>query len=117
MSGPARGNHIQVDAPQSGAFLFLQTRRYAFRSANDPAMVVRGRGLYEKRCASCHGLRGRGRQGYSCIAGLPQKYVSSTLTHFREKSGGRTSALMADVASTLSNDDIDVLSAFISSLR
>ncbi len=46
----------------------VQTRRYEYKRPDDPAMVVRG----------------RGKQGYSYIAGLPEKYVSSTLTHFRE---------------------------------
>ncbi len=94
-----------------------QTRRYDYRRSVDPALVLRGRDLYEKKCASCHGPGGRGKQGYSNISGLPVKYVSSTLTHFREKTGGRTNDLMMAVASKLSNDDIDMLSAYISSLH
>lgn len=78
----------------------VRTRRCEYKRPDDPAMVVRGRGLYEKRCTRCHGPRGRGKEGYSYIAGQPEKYVSRSLTYFREKSGGGVNALMAAAAST-----------------
>jgi len=94
-----------------------QKRRADYQRPSDPSMVLRGRGLYTKNCASCHGPGGRGKQRYSYVAGQPTKYVASTLTHFREKTGGRNNSLMTAVASNLSNDDIDALSAFISNLQ
>lgn len=94
-----------------------QTRRNDYRRPEDPAMVIRGREMYKKKCAGCHGTDGRGKPGYSYVAGQSAKYLSSTLTHFRENTGGRNNAVMAAITSKLSNDDIDALSVFISSLH
>ena len=94
-----------------------QERRTEFSTSMDPALLVRGREIYEKNCISCHGDDGRGKEGYAYIAALPEKYIAGTLTRFREPDGHRVNALMAAAASTLSNDDIDALAAYLSNLR
>lgn len=83
----------------------------------NPKLVFTGREIYGRECASCHGDDGKGRVGYSYIAGQPVKYTVSTLVNFREREKGRTDPLMIAVSQTLSNNDIDALAAYIASLR
>ncbi|KPK12663.1 MAG: hypothetical protein AMJ68_01070 [Acidithiobacillales bacterium SG8_45] len=94
-----------------------QQRSSEFVSGTDPALLVRGREIFEKNCVSCHGDDGRGKAGYAYIAALPEKYIAGTLTRFREPNGQRANALMAAAASNLSNEDIDALAAYLSNLR
>jgi cytochrome c553 len=98
-------------------FYANQQRRTEFVPSVDPALLVRGREIFEKNCVSCHGDDGRGKEGYAYIAALPEKYIASTLTRFREPDSHRINALMAAAASNLSNDDIDALAAYLSNLR
>ena len=83
----------------------------------DPEALIAGREIFDKSCVSCHGEDGRGKEGYAYVAGLPAKYIASTLTRFREADKHRHSALMSAVAKDLGNDDIDALATYISSLR
>ena len=92
-------------------------RRIADSLDQDPAVLVAGRELFEKGCTSCHGEDGRGKEGYAYVAGLPEKYIASTLTRFREADKHRKNTLMSAVAMNLSNSDIDSLATYISSLR
>lgn len=83
----------------------------------DPAVLVTGREIFDRECIGCHGEDGKGKEGYAYIAGLPLKYVASTLTHFREREKGRTNALMSAVIKSMSNDEIDAIAAYVSSLH
>lgn len=83
----------------------------------DPAVLVRGREIFDRECIGCHGKDGKGKEGYAYIAGLPLKYVASTLTHFREREKGRTNALMSAVIKPMSNEEIDAIAAYVSSLH
>ena len=83
----------------------------------DPAVLVTGREIFERECIGCHGDDGKGKEGYAYVAGLPLKYVASTLTHFREREKGRTNALMSAVVKQMSNEEIDAIAAYVSSLH
>lgn len=83
----------------------------------DPAVLVTGREIFERECIGCHGDDGKGMEGYAYIAGLPLKYLASTLTHFREREKGRTNALMSAVVKQMSNEEIDAIAAYVSSLH
>ena len=97
---------------------YANQRRLANVASNaDPALLVRGQEIFEKNCISCHGDDGRGKEGYAYIAALPEKYIAGTLTRFREPNSHRINVLMAAAASTLSNEDIDALAAYLSNLR
>ncbi len=94
-----------------------QRRVAPVESGVDPAVLVTGRETFDKHCVSCHGGDGKGKEGYAYIAALPSKYISSTLTHFREREKGRTNSLMSAVMQKLTNEQIDALAAYVSSLR
>jgi cytochrome c553 len=66
-----------------------------------------------KVCEACHGLTGESVDPmYPNLAGQYKSYLTQALSDYR--SGSRTNAIMAGFAKTLSNQDIEDLSAWYS---
>ena len=66
-----------------------------------------------KVCEACHGLTGESVDPiYPNLAGQYKNYLKQALSDYR--SGSRTNAIMAGFAKTLSNQDIEDLSAWFS---
>jgi len=67
------------------------------------------------QCVACHGIQGLApNPTFPHLAGQNAAYLESQLRHFR--SGERYHPLMTPVAETLSDQDIDELAAYYSSL-
>ncbi|WP_415882274.1 c-type cytochrome [Neptuniibacter sp. QD34_54] len=67
-------------------------------------------------CAACHGEKGISKLPmYPNLAGQKAAYLAKQLRDF--KSGARKDLVMAPMSSTLSDADIDNLSAYYSSLK
>ena len=67
-------------------------------------------------CAACHGGEGvSSNPEWPNLAGQKAKYLALQLKAFRD--GGRDSPLMSPMAKPLSNDDIDNISAYYTSLK
>lgn len=66
-------------------------------------------------CAGCHGPQGVSTiPGYPHLAGQKAGYLVASLKHFR--SGDRASSIMGPMAQPLSDENINDLAAFYSSL-
>ncbi|HJP97316.1 MAG TPA: cytochrome c [Rhodanobacteraceae bacterium] len=66
-------------------------------------------------CEACHGKDGNGiAPNYPALAGQYQDYLQQALHEY--KSGRRTNAIMNGMAAPLSDQDIDDLAAYFSSL-
>ncbi len=66
-------------------------------------------------CAACHGDDGDGTaSNYPALAGQYQDYIEQALHGYQN--GKRTNAIMNGMASPLSNQDIEDLAAYFSSL-
>lgn len=67
-------------------------------------------------CIACHGPNGEGnaQAGYPIIAGLSAEYIAQQLHSFKQ--GTRKNALMAPIASALTESDIADLAAYYASL-
>ena len=74
----------------------------------DPALMARGKQLYETHCVDCHGADGRSEKGYARLAGQRPEYVAKMLREFRTPSGKRFSPVMYSRAFMLRNEQ-DVL--------
>lgn len=93
-------------------------------TGGDKAKAVLGKAkVTEAGCAACHnagGLRGTGAAGISAsrtwpnLAGQNAGYLTVALKSFRDDS--RSHAVMSSVAKTLSDSDIDNLSAYFASV-
>lgn len=71
-------------------------------------------------CIACHGPKGNGTSlsGFPDISGQHSVYISSQLKSFR--SGGRANSLngmMADIAKRMTDEDIEVISSYVSGLH
>ena len=66
-------------------------------------------------CEACHGADGNGiAPNYPALAGQYQDYIKQVLHEYKD--GQRTNAIMNGMASPLSDQDIDDLAAYFSSL-
>lgn len=76
-----------------------------------------GNGAGAAACSSCHGADGAGMTGtpFPRIAGLDATYLSNQLRAFRE--GTRTEPVMAVNANALTEEEIDAVAAYFSTLE
>lgn len=91
----------------------------------DPALVEAGRQLYlggnlERgitACTACHGPTGQGNPmaGYPVVAGQHAVYSAIALRAYA--SGERANAIMQDIASRMSEEDIAAVTSYIQGLR
>jgi len=67
-------------------------------------------------CALCHGSNGISTKDvYPNLAGQKEGYLAKALTDFR--SGARKDPLMSNIAKSLSDEDINNIAAYFSSLK
>jgi len=77
---------------------------------------VAGAEKAEEVCATCHAADGNGIDStYPRLAGQYADYMAKALEDYR--SGARQNAVMAGFATTLSDEDIENLSAYYASLQ
>lgn len=95
----------------------------------DPDLVDEGEALYRggdtskdvAACTACHGPQGKGNEpaGYPRVSGQSSDYVVQTLKDY--KSGDRVhddnSQIMGDIASKLSESDIEAVAEYIEGLH
>jgi len=81
----------------------------------DPVQIARGATLYHQHCVACHGEIAHGSDQNARLAGQNPAYLKQRLTAFRQLSGPASSP-MTDIARGLNENEIDQLSAYLSSL-
>jgi cytochrome c553 len=88
-----------------------------FPEPADPEEVRLGEQYYASVCQACHGADGRGEKGYSWLAGQKPEYIRRALERYRERTGGRLDPTMVAVTHKLTDEEIDSLAAYISTMR
>ncbi|GGC63882.1 cytochrome c4 [Marinobacter halophilus] len=95
----------------------------------DPELIDRGQALYRggnmasgvAACAGCHSPSGAGNEpaGYPALGGQTAGYVAQQLKAYRdgERAAGANAAIMMDVASKLSDSEIEALANYVSGLN
>ena len=100
-------------------------------AGEDETWAARGARLYRSgsadhgtpACMACHGPSGRGNPGskFPALAGQHTDYTKMKLTEFRDGAiwgrGDNASPIMAEVAKTLSDADIEALSTYVEGLH
>jgi len=77
--------------------------------------IEMGESIYSQSCAQCHGRAGRGSGAFPALTGQEEEYIANRLTQYREgETVGSNTALMRGPASSLSDEDINALSIYIS---
>jgi cytochrome c553 len=80
--------------------------------------LERGKTLYVKDCASCHGDRGEGKaeKFYPMVAGQHFKYLLREARFIRDGNRGNANPDMVKVIKSYSNDDLEAVSDYMSGL-
>lgn len=85
----------------------------AARSKADAGQAVRGRELFVKLCARCHGDDAHGNDLYPRLAGQHFAYLQSSITRYRDGTGVRNNQLMSIATAPLKNDDIVAIANYL----
>jgi len=101
----------------------------ALKTVPDPSLVDRGRRIYlggnnassTAACIACHGPTGRGNPA-SAVPAISGQYAVYTVAQLEKYANGeRTSdgptRVMRDIATTLSDDDIEAVAAYMQGLH
>jgi cytochrome c553 len=94
----------------------------------NPELADQGEALYRggnlasgvPACAACHNPQGKGNEpaGYPHLGGQSAEYVAKTLNDYRDASrGGYKSQIMVDIASRLTDEEIEAVASYISGLH
>lgn len=97
--------------------LYYSTQKVHNRNSYRPDLYSTGQALFKDKCTNCHGEEGHGKATYPRIAGQPVEYLANTLISYRTNPTRRPSSPMQGMAASLSNNDIEALIAFISSMK
>jgi|TARA_A100001388_G_C28643390_1_gene438225 cytochrome c553 len=100
------------------AYLFFSLLAFNLNNHAFSSDLSKGKEL-SASCAACHGDEGISlNPTWPKIAGQNPKYLASQLYEFRKgPDGNRNNAVMYGIAMTLSDDDIENLSAYYASLK
>lgn len=95
----------------------------------DPELVEQGQALYRggnlasgvAACAACHSPQGKGNEpaGYPRLSGQSAEYVVKTLREYRngQRAGGANAQIMVDIASRLTDAEIEAVASYVSGLH
>ncbi|MGM0952904.1 MAG: c-type cytochrome [Pseudomonadota bacterium] len=95
----------------------------------DPDLVDQGEALYRggnmasgvPACAGCHNPKGDGNEpgGYPAIGGQSAEYLANQLKAYRagERDGTNNASIMVDVATELTDSEIEAVASYISGLN
>ena len=94
----------------------------------NPELADQGESLYRggnlasgvPACAACHNPQCKGNEpaGYPHLGGQSAEYVVKTLNDYRDASrGGYKSQIMVDIASRLTDEEIEAVASYISGLH
>jgi mono/diheme cytochrome c family protein len=98
--------------------LYYAGKELAPAGSGDPALLDKGRNLYERFCVECHGIDGRGREGYARLAGQQPGYLVKVLDAFKSGTGARYNPWMSEPAALLESDeDVRAVAAFLAGLE
>lgn len=80
------------------------------------AQAARGKDLYAKLCARCHGELARGNDLYPRLAGQNAVYLQTSVARYRDGTGIRNNQLMAIATAPLKNDDIAAIAQYLTQM-
>lgn len=85
-------------------------------SRGDSSQVGRGKELFEKLCARCHGEQARGNETIPRLAGQKISYLQTSVTRYRDKTGVRNNQLMSIATASLKNDEIVAIANYLTQM-
>lgn len=116
---PFIGNHVLTTQDMSDIAAYLQTLPIPPNLGKGAGkMLARGKELYARDCATCHGDKGQGdaEKFYPLVAGQHFKYLLREETFIRSESRGNANPDMVKVIKLYNDDDLDAVADYISRL-
>ncbi|OUR63077.1 cytochrome c4 [Colwellia sp. 39_35_sub15_T18] len=113
----------EKDMQDLGAFFAVQTPTAGVGTASNVGQKLYFGGDAEKgitACVACHGVNGKGmaQAGFPALAGQNAAYLNKQIASFRDGSRGNDrNDMMRNIAIKLSDNDIDELVKYMSSLK
>lgn len=111
------GRAVSADETAATA-VFYAAQAVPPRPAANAALAARGRDLYKRLCAECHGHSGRGTADLARLAGQQGVYVVESMKRYRDAKAGapRLDKDMIESSRRLTDADLDALAAYIGSM-
>ena len=105
----------EMTSDDRAVLVFYYTNMTPRAETADPDLARHGGGLFRMRCVACHGTDAHGGEKFARLAGQNPAYLTRRLTGFQEATG-RSISPMTAIAKTLTDNDIEALTAYLSTL-
>lgn len=99
-----------------GMVLFYAAQEVVHKPSSNKPLADRGADIFNKNCFRCHGNAGRGSDQVARIAGQQDEYLRTTLQRYRAGTNVRVNSIMTPNVKLLSDQDIEALVAYVSSM-
>lgn len=96
--------------------LFYSSQKVKQQEPYRPGLYEQGKKLFRTRCFICHGLDGHGKEDLPRIAGQPAQFLKTTLSSYNSSLVKRAQTQMSAIARTLSEDDIEAVTSYLTTL-
>ncbi|MCZ4306323.1 c-type cytochrome [Zoogloeaceae bacterium G21618-S1] len=99
--------------------LCIPTDHGGYEEADKMLQIAKGRTLYKKECANCHGDHGQGEKEkfYPVIAGQHYKYLLRQMTHIRDGERRNANPDMVKIIKKYDDAQLVAISAYQASLK
>lgn len=82
----------------------------------NPALVARGKDMFNRLCARCHGEQAHGNETIPRLAGQQVPYLQVSIARYRDQTGERNNKLMAIATGGLKNEEITAIANYLTQL-
>jgi cbb3-type cytochrome c oxidase subunit III len=97
--------------------LFYSHQKVKKQKQYRPELLQKGKKIFETRCFVCHGHDGYGKEELPRIASQPAEFLIGTLSSYTSSVVKRAETQMSAVARTLSKEDIEAVTSYLTSLE
>ncbi len=97
--------------------MFYSSQKVKKQDHYRPELYETGKRIFETRCFVCHGHDGHGKEELPRVAGQPAEFLKRTLASYTSSVVKRAETQMSAVARTLSHDDIEAVTSYLTTLQ
>lgn len=97
--------------------LFYSSQPVKPQTPYKPELVDSGKQIFDTKCFFCHGKNAYGKKELPRIATQPSTYIINTLMSYNYTQAKRAETAMSRIARTLNKNEIEALTAYLTSLN
>lgn len=100
-----------------GMVLFYSAQTVVTKPTSPPALVAKGKAVYEKHCLSCHGAKGLGNEQIARIAGQQTGYLNIMLNRYSTApTETLKKSIMTPIIQGMTQSDLQAVVAFVNAM-